>query len=177
MKEPSFVYHGKRRFFLLFGQKSAKKRKNRASERSIGFSGARFFVFRTRKRSKMLVYFLRFLVLQRTPKRVEGEGFESRLIIIDAENLQFSRLKDPIYVLDVLVRRVFFTAAVSTCSVLYNVTTPDLNMRFPKAAAMRRGSTSCAVRITKRANGMAARRSQRRSATGTTPDTEIFTRG
>ena len=66
-------------FSCFQGKKQAnsiENKQNRASERSIGCPGARFFVFRPRKRSKTPVYFLRFLALQRTPKRVEGEGFE-----------------------------------------------------------------------------------------------------
>ena len=63
IKETSFVYHGKRRSFCVFSNKTRKTKQIRASERSIDFSGALFFVFRARKRSKMLVYFLRFLAL------------------------------------------------------------------------------------------------------------------
>ncbi len=74
IKETSFVYHGKRRFFLHFGQKSGKI--NRASARSIGFSGALFFVFRARKWAKTLVYFLRFFTLQRNRKRMDMKRFE-----------------------------------------------------------------------------------------------------
>lgn len=44
-KERTFVYQGKRRFFLLLGRKLGKIQQNRASERSRGFSGARFFCF------------------------------------------------------------------------------------------------------------------------------------
>ena len=60
IKETSFVYHGKRRFFLHFGQKSGKIKQNRASERSIGCSEAHSFVFNGKNSPKTLVYFLRF---------------------------------------------------------------------------------------------------------------------
>ena len=49
MKETSFVYQGKRGFFLLSVQKAGIIQQNRASERSIGFSGARFFRFKAKK--------------------------------------------------------------------------------------------------------------------------------
>ena len=45
-------------------------------ERSISCFEARFFVLTGKNSPKMLVYFLEFLALQRTPKRVEGERFE-----------------------------------------------------------------------------------------------------
>jgi hypothetical protein len=54
-KETSFVYHGKRGFFLHFGQKPGKYR---------------------RKRAKTPVSFLRFFGLQRTPKKHGAGGFE-----------------------------------------------------------------------------------------------------
>ena len=60
MKKASFVYQDKRGFFLLSGQKTSKYMQFRASERSIGFSGARFFVFSGENGLKMLVSFLRF---------------------------------------------------------------------------------------------------------------------
>ena len=49
IKETSFVYHGKRRFFLHFGQKQGKIKQNRASKRSFGCFEARFFVFDVQK--------------------------------------------------------------------------------------------------------------------------------
>lgn len=78
IKETSFVYHGKRRFFLHFGQKSSKIKQNRASARSIDFSGAQFFAFSPQKCPKMLVYFLRFLALLRKQKSVGFRGFEPK---------------------------------------------------------------------------------------------------
>jgi len=60
MKKASFVYQGKRGFFLLSGQKTGKIKHYRASERPIGFSGARFFAFSGENGLKMLVSFLRF---------------------------------------------------------------------------------------------------------------------
>jgi len=60
MKKASFVYQGKRGFFLLSGQKTGKIKHYRASERPIGFSGARFFTFSGKSRVEMLVSFLRF---------------------------------------------------------------------------------------------------------------------
>jgi hypothetical protein len=63
---------------VYFGRKISKIKQIRASEQSIGCPGARCFVFRGKNIPKKPVYFLRFLALQRTPKRVEGEGFEPR---------------------------------------------------------------------------------------------------
>ncbi|MBP5781107.1 MAG: hypothetical protein J6X34_07730, partial [Clostridia bacterium] len=68
--------HDKRGFFLHFGQKSGKYRQFRTFRRLISRPEARFFVFRTQKRRKMLVYFLRFFALQRTPKKYGVGGFE-----------------------------------------------------------------------------------------------------
>jgi hypothetical protein len=45
IKETSFVYQGKRGFFLHFGQKSGKYRQNRAFKRLISRPEARFFRF------------------------------------------------------------------------------------------------------------------------------------
>ena len=44
IKETSFVYQDKRGFFLLSGQNTGAILKNRASERSIGYSEARFLL-------------------------------------------------------------------------------------------------------------------------------------
>ena len=71
MKETSFVYQDKGRFFSHFRQKTGKNRRFRASMQSFGCSGARFFVIRRRKHPKTLVYFLRFFALQRSNKKVE----------------------------------------------------------------------------------------------------------
>ena len=60
MKKASFVYQGKRGFFLLSEQKTGKIQHYRASEWSIGFSGARFFAFSGNIEGKTLVSFLRF---------------------------------------------------------------------------------------------------------------------
>ena len=60
MKKASFVYQGKRGFFLLSWQKTGKIKHYRASERSIGFSGARFFAFSGKIKGNPLVSFLRF---------------------------------------------------------------------------------------------------------------------
>ena len=70
IKETSFVYHGKRRFFLHFGQKQGKIKQNRASERSIGCSEALFFVSSGFPSPKTLVYFLRFLAPVKKRKKV-----------------------------------------------------------------------------------------------------------
>ncbi len=78
IKGTSFVYHSKRRSFCVFSNKTRKIKQNRASERSIDFSGALFFVFRARKRSKTLVYFLRFLALQGNVKSVGAHGLEPK---------------------------------------------------------------------------------------------------
>ena len=56
IKETSFVYHDKRGFFLLSGQNTGAILKNRASERSIGYSEARFFAFSSKRIPKSLLY-------------------------------------------------------------------------------------------------------------------------
>ena len=56
IKETSFVYHDKRGFFLLSGQNIGAILKNRASERSIGYSEARFFAFSSKRIPKSLLY-------------------------------------------------------------------------------------------------------------------------
>ena len=76
IKETQFVYQGKLRFFApfwrfsrffgLFGLKNGLQSSNAAVPEPD------YSVFR----AKMLVYFLRFLALQRTPKSVREEGFE-----------------------------------------------------------------------------------------------------
>ncbi len=72
IKETSFVYQGKRGFFVLFGKKSGKIKQNRASERSIGCSGALFFVFSGRNSPKTLVCFLRFFAPVKKRKKLRS---------------------------------------------------------------------------------------------------------
>ena len=76
MKETQFVYQGKLRFFApfwrfsrffgLFGLKNGLQSSNASVPEPV------FSVFR----AKMLVYFLRFFALQRTPKKYGMGGFE-----------------------------------------------------------------------------------------------------
>ena len=56
IKETSFVYQDKRGFFLLSGQNTERIIENRASERSIGYSEARFFAFSSKRIPKSLLY-------------------------------------------------------------------------------------------------------------------------
>jgi hypothetical protein len=66
-------------FLCFLDEKQAKSGKisvKQAPERSIGLSGAFFFVLKARKRPKASVYFLRFFPLQRTKKSVRTVGLE-----------------------------------------------------------------------------------------------------
>ena len=56
IKETSFIYQDKRGFFLLSGQNAGRIIEKRASERSIGYSEARFFAFSSKRIPKSLLY-------------------------------------------------------------------------------------------------------------------------
>ena len=76
MKETQFVYHDILRFFAPFWRFSRFsglfELKNGLQSSNVAVPEPVFSVFR----AKMLVYFLRFLALQKTPKRVCQVGFE-----------------------------------------------------------------------------------------------------
>ena len=88
MKETSFVYQDKRGFFLLSGQKSGKIQQNRASERSIGCSEARFCRFRAKKLVYKALFFASIKEKRKGPGRVDlNLRFKSTLM----KTLQISR--------------------------------------------------------------------------------------
>ena len=78
-KKPLLSTTTKGVFPCFFDEKQAKSGKTsvkQAPERLIGFSRARLFVLKARKRPKTLVHFLRFFVLQRNKKSVRTVGLE-----------------------------------------------------------------------------------------------------
>ena len=71
IKETSFVYHGKRRFFSLYGQKYEKNRHFRAFRRWISRPEAQFFCFQDAKSVGKGAALSTFLYTAKKSKKVE----------------------------------------------------------------------------------------------------------